>query len=110
MAEGFLNPSKSPERLGREIFEILLSRSFFQHAPNDESLFIMHDLMNDLATFVAGEFFLRFDNHMETNPEALVKYRHMSFTREEYVGYQKFEAFKGAKSLRTFFSSISRCG
>ncbi|KAM0009692.1 putative virus X resistance protein-like, coiled-coil [Helianthus debilis subsp. tardiflorus] len=104
MAEGFLNPSKSPERLGREYFEILLSRSFFQHAPNDESLFIMHDLMNDLATFVAGEFFLRFDNHMKTKTEALAKYRHMSFTREEYVGYQKFEAFKGAKSLRTFLA------
>ncbi|KAF5775810.1 putative virus X resistance protein-like, coiled-coil [Helianthus annuus] len=104
MAEGFLNPSKSPERLGREYFEILLSRSFFQHAPNDESLFIMHDLMNDLATFVAGEFFLRFDNHMKTKREALAKYRHMSFTREEYVGYQKFEAFKGAKSLRTFLA------
>ncbi|KAJ0665780.1 putative virus X resistance protein-like, coiled-coil [Helianthus annuus] len=102
MAEGFLNPSKSPERLGREYFEILLSRSFFQHAPNDESLFIMHDLMNDLATFVAGEFFLRFDNQMKTKTEALAKYRHMSFTREKYVGYQKFEAFKGAKSLRTF--------
>ncbi|KAJ0673176.1 putative leucine-rich repeat domain superfamily [Helianthus annuus] len=28
----------------------------------------------------------------------------MSFTREEYVGYQKFEAFKGAKSLRTFLA------
>ncbi|XP_022004729.1 putative disease resistance protein RGA4 [Helianthus annuus] len=102
MAEGFLNPSKSPERLGRECFDILLSRSFFQHAPNDESLFIMHDLMSDLATFVAGEFFLRFDNHMKTKTETLAKYRHMSFTREEYVGYQKFEAFKGAKSLRTF--------
>uniref|UniRef100_A0A251SNR9 Putative NB-ARC n=1 Tax=Helianthus annuus TaxID=4232 RepID=A0A251SNR9_HELAN len=104
MAEGFLNPSKSPERLGREYFEILLSRSFFQHAPNDESLFIMHDLMNDLATFVAGECFLRFDNHMKTKTEALAKYRHMSFTRDEYVGYQKFEAFKGAKSLRTFLA------
>ncbi|KAF5775846.1 putative virus X resistance protein-like, coiled-coil [Helianthus annuus] len=87
MAEGFLNPSKSPERLGREYFEILLSRSFFQHAPNDESLFIMHDLMNDLATFVAGEFFLSFDNHKKTKTEALAKYRHMSFTREEYVGW-----------------------
>ncbi|KAJ0483755.1 putative virus X resistance protein-like, coiled-coil [Helianthus annuus] len=104
MAEGFLNPSKSPERLGREYFEILLSRSIFQHAPNDESLFIMHDLMNDLATFVAGEFFLRFDNHVKTKTEALAKYRHMSFTREEYVGYQKFGAFKGAKSLRTFLA------
>ncbi|KAF5775903.1 putative virus X resistance protein-like, coiled-coil [Helianthus annuus] len=104
MAEGFLNLSKSPERLGREYFEILLSRSFFQHAPNDESLFIMHDLMNDLATFVAGDFFLRFDNHTKTKTEALAKYRHMSFTHEEYVGYQKFEAFKGAKSLRTFLA------
>ncbi|KAJ0673165.1 putative virus X resistance protein-like, coiled-coil [Helianthus annuus] len=104
MAEGFLNPSKSPERLGREYFEILLSRSFFQHAPNDESLFIMHDLMNDLATFVAGDFFLRFDNHMKTKTEALAKYRHMSFTRKKYVGYQKFEAIKGAKSLRTFLA------
>ncbi|XP_021979842.1 putative disease resistance RPP13-like protein 1 [Helianthus annuus] len=104
MAEGFLNPSKSPERLGREYFEILFSRSFFQHAPNDESLFIMHDLMNDLATFVAGEFFLRFDNHMKTKTETLAKYRHMSFTREKYVGYQKFEAIKGAKSLRTFLA------
>ncbi|KAM0069311.1 putative virus X resistance protein-like, coiled-coil [Helianthus debilis subsp. tardiflorus] len=56
MAEGFLSPSnatKSPERLGHDYFEILLSRSFFQHAPNDESLFIMHDLMNDLAMLVA---------------------------------------------------------
>ncbi|KAF5775832.1 putative P-loop containing nucleoside triphosphate hydrolase, leucine-rich repeat domain superfamily [Helianthus annuus] len=108
LAEGFLNQSKSPERLGHEYFEILLSRSFFQHAPNDESLFIMHDLMNDLATFVAGEFFLRFDNHMKTKTEALAKYRHMSFTREEYIGYQKFEAFKGAKSLRTFLAGVDK--
>ncbi|KAJ0860717.1 putative virus X resistance protein-like, coiled-coil [Helianthus annuus] len=107
MAEGFLNPSnatKSPERLGREYFEILLSRSFFQHAPNNESLFIMHDLMNDLAMLVARELFLRFDNHMKIGTEDLAKYRHMSFSRETYVGYHKFEAFKGAKSMRTLLA------
>ncbi|KAJ0483757.1 putative virus X resistance protein-like, coiled-coil [Helianthus annuus] len=107
MAEGFLNPSnatKSPERLGREYFEILLSRSFFQHAPNNESLFIMHDLMNDLAMFVAEEFFLRFDNQVKTKTEDLAKYRHMSFTREEYGGYHKFEAFKESKRLRTLLA------
>ncbi|XP_035838362.1 putative disease resistance RPP13-like protein 1 [Helianthus annuus] len=107
MAEGFLSPSnatKSPERLGHGYFEILLSRSFFQHAPNDESLFIMHDLMNDLAMLVAGELFLRFDNHMKIGTEHLAKYRHMSFSREKYVGYHKFEAFKGAKSLRTLLA------
>ncbi|KAJ0483699.1 putative leucine-rich repeat domain superfamily [Helianthus annuus] len=43
----------------------------------------MHDLMNDLATFVAGEYFLRFDNQMEMTEEALAKYRHMSFIRED---------------------------
>ncbi|KAJ0673201.1 putative virus X resistance protein-like, coiled-coil [Helianthus annuus] len=107
MAEGFLSPSnatKSPERLGHEYFEILLSRSFFQHAPNDESLFIMHDLMNDLAMLVAEDFFLRFDNHMKIGTDDLAKYRHMSFSREKYVGYHKFEAFKGAKSLRTLLA------
>ncbi|KAJ0788817.1 putative P-loop containing nucleoside triphosphate hydrolase, leucine-rich repeat domain superfamily [Helianthus annuus] len=98
------NAAKSPERLGHVYFEILLSRSFFQHAPNDESLFMMHDLMNDLSTFVAGEHFLRFENHMTTETEALEKYRHMSFTREEYVGHQKFEAFKRARSLRTLLA------
>ncbi|KAF5775839.1 putative virus X resistance protein-like, coiled-coil [Helianthus annuus] len=111
MAEGFLSPSnatKSPERLGHEYFEILLSRSFFQHAPNDESLFIMHDLMNDLAMLVAGELFLRFDNHMKIGTEDLANYRHMSFSREKYVGYHKFKAFKGAKSLRTFLA-VSLC-
>ncbi|XP_022033922.2 putative disease resistance protein At3g14460 [Helianthus annuus] len=55
--------------------------------------------MNDLATFVAGEFFSRDDNRMAT--EDLAKYRHMSFIRDEYVAYHKFEAFKRAKGLRT---------
>ncbi|KAJ0571122.1 putative P-loop containing nucleoside triphosphate hydrolase, leucine-rich repeat domain superfamily [Helianthus annuus] len=107
LAEGFLNQSttnKSIERLGHEYFENLLSRSFFQHAPNEESLFVMHDLMNDLATFVAGDTFFRVDNQMEMKKEILAKYRHISFVREKYVAYQKFEAFKGVKSLRTFLA------
>ncbi|KAL9997254.1 putative P-loop containing nucleoside triphosphate hydrolase, leucine-rich repeat domain superfamily [Helianthus debilis subsp. tardiflorus] len=109
MAEGFLNPSssnKSMERLGLEYFEELLSRSFFQHAPNDKSLFVMHDLLNDLATSIAGEFFSRFDIEMvpDVRKEALEKYRHMSFVRDQYVAYSKFDPFKRAKSLRTFLS------
>ncbi|MFS7925967.1 putative P-loop containing nucleoside triphosphate hydrolase [Helianthus anomalus] len=77
VAEGYLNESvanKSPECLGHECFEKLLSRSFFQRAPSGEPFFVMHDLMNDLATFVAGEYFLRFDNQMEMTEEALAKY------------------------------------
>ncbi|KAJ0478525.1 putative P-loop containing nucleoside triphosphate hydrolase, leucine-rich repeat domain superfamily [Helianthus annuus] len=102
-AEGFLCQSTSShsteESLGHELFDELFSRSFFQRAPNNESLFVMHDLMNDLATSVATEFFVRLDNESK---KMLEKYRHMSFVREEYVAYKKFEAFEKAKSLRTF--------
>ncbi|KAK9068260.1 hypothetical protein SSX86_012371 [Deinandra increscens subsp. villosa] len=107
MAEGYLNqPStnKSPERLGEEYFEKLFLRSFFQYAPNDKSFFVMHDLMNDFATFVAGEYFLRFEKQAEMADEALAKYRHMSFIHEDYVSYQKLKAFERAKSLRTFLA------
>ncbi|KAJ0478799.1 putative P-loop containing nucleoside triphosphate hydrolase, leucine-rich repeat domain superfamily [Helianthus annuus] len=107
VAEGYLNESlanKSPKCLARECFEKLLSRSFFQPAPSGEPFFVMHDLMNDLATFVAGEYFLRFDNQMEMAEEALAKYRHMSFIREEYVAFQKFGAFEKARSLRTLLA------
>ncbi|KAL4567586.1 hypothetical protein LXL04_023174 [Taraxacum kok-saghyz] len=110
MAEGFLqqsSTSKSMERLGLEYFEELSLRSFFQQAPNDKSLFVMHDLMNDLATSVAGEFFSRLDIDMKNNDrkdKALEKYRHMSFVCEEYMTFQRFSAIKGAKNLRTFLA------
>ncbi|KAJ0478825.1 putative P-loop containing nucleoside triphosphate hydrolase [Helianthus annuus] len=107
VAEGYLNESvanKSLECLGHECFEKLLSRSYFQRAPSGEPFFVMHDLMNDLATFVAREYFLRFDNQMEMTEEALAKYRHMSFIREEYVAFQKFGAFEKARSLRTLLA------
>ncbi|KAJ0478591.1 putative P-loop containing nucleoside triphosphate hydrolase, leucine-rich repeat domain superfamily [Helianthus annuus] len=109
MAEGFLNPSssnKSMERLGLEYLEELLSRSLLQHAPNDKSSFVMHDLLNDLATSVAREFFSRLDIEMvpDVRKEALKKYRHMSFVCDEYIAYPKFDPFKTAKSLRTFLS------
>ncbi|MFS7989924.1 putative virus X resistance protein-like, coiled-coil [Helianthus anomalus] len=107
MGEGFLsqsNATKSQEDFGKEDFEALLSRSFFQQAPNDESLYVMHDLMNDLATFVAEDFVLRFENRTEPGKEALTKYRHMSFIGEEYETYQKFEPFKRARSMRTLLA------
>ncbi|KAI3693304.1 hypothetical protein L6452_33138 [Arctium lappa] len=112
MAEGFLHQSAAStstiERLGHEYFEELLSRSFFHRAPDEESLFVMHDLMNDLATsVVAGEFFLRLDNGTtkDVRKDVLEKYRHMSFVCEEYIAYNKFKALKGAKNLRTFLAT-----
>ncbi|KAJ0672767.1 putative P-loop containing nucleoside triphosphate hydrolase, leucine-rich repeat domain superfamily [Helianthus annuus] len=114
MAEGFLNKStsnKQIELLGHDYFDELLLRSFFQHAPDNKSLFVMHDLINDLATSIAGEFFVRFDNETENRiqEQALEKYRHMSFVREEYVTYKKFDTFKRFKSSRTFLALEKSC-
>ncbi|XP_023770221.1 putative disease resistance protein At3g14460 [Lactuca sativa] len=108
MAEGFLQSTtnKTMERLGLEYFNALWSRSFFQPAPNDRSLFVMHDLMSDLATSVAGEFFSRVDigTEKEHRNESFEKYRHLSFVREEYMVSGRFEPLKGAKSLRTLIA------
>ncbi|PWA49812.1 NB-ARC domains-containing protein [Artemisia annua] len=109
MAEGFLHNSttvKSKKRLGEEYFQELLSRSFFQHAPHEESLFVMHDLMNDLATFVAGEFFVRLDLDVKKDvmKRDFKKFRHMSFVCQEYMTYNKFKAFERANSLRTLLA------
>ncbi|CBI23757.3 unnamed protein product, partial [Vitis vinifera] len=52
MAEGLLEQSKSkkrPEEVGNLYFEELLSKSFFQNSVSNESCFVMHDLVNDLA-------------------------------------------------------------
>ncbi|PWA63550.1 NB-ARC domains-containing protein [Artemisia annua] len=109
MAEGFLHNSatnKTMECLGEEYFQELLSRSFFQHVPDEESLFVMHDLMNDLATFVAGEFFSRLDLDMkkDVGKTDFKKFRHMSFVCEKYNTYNKFKAFERANHLRTFLA------
>ncbi|GJX18499.1 putative disease resistance RPP13-like protein 1 [Tanacetum coccineum] len=111
MAEGFLHLSTSStstqEHVGHAYFEALLSRSFFQIVPNEDSLFVMHDLMNELATSVAEDFFLRLDDGMDRDikKHVLDKYRHMSFVRERYETHKKFEAFKRTKSLRTFLAT-----
>ncbi|KAJ0717050.1 putative P-loop containing nucleoside triphosphate hydrolase, leucine-rich repeat domain superfamily [Helianthus annuus] len=110
-AEGFFQPTPSDstkETLGHKFFDELLSRSFFQHAPNNESLFVMHDLMNDLATSVATEFYFRLDNESGKNIKKmkLDKYRHMSFVREEYVAYEKLQVLEDAKCLRTFLATL----
>ncbi|GKC15433.1 NB-ARC domains-containing protein [Tanacetum coccineum] len=110
MAEGFLHQVSSStstkERFGQKCFDELLSRSFFQHSPNDESLFVIHDLMNDLATFVARDFCFRLEKELGKNVrrQALDKCRHISFVCEEYEAYMKFEGICRAECLRTFLS------
>ncbi|XP_042006909.1 putative disease resistance RPP13-like protein 1 [Salvia splendens] len=107
MGEGFLekqNSRKTKEELGLEYFNELLSRSFFQRASDRDEYFVMHDLINDLAQFVAGETCYRLDEKMDTNLEYKMptKARHGSFLRHEYEVFRKFKAFSEVQGLRIF--------
>ncbi|KAK6140416.1 hypothetical protein DH2020_025843 [Rehmannia glutinosa] len=107
MGEGFLeqpNARKRKEELGLEYFNELLSRSFFQRLSGCDSNFVMHDLINDLAQFVAGGTCYRLDEKMDTNQEYRVpeKARHGSFLRHEYEVFRKFYTFYQVQGLRTF--------
>ncbi|PON74341.1 NB-ARC domain, LRR domain containing protein, partial [Parasponia andersonii] len=92
--------STSNERMiefGEECFRDLISRSFFQPAAHeDESAFVMHDLMHDLANFVSGEFRFVMDDNDLSNFSS--KVRHLSYMGRDP---KKFEALSKTKGLRT---------
>ncbi|KAM4072792.1 hypothetical protein ACB094_11G166300 [Castanea mollissima] len=89
MAEDFLPKRGNLEEVGIEYFYDLVSRSFFQRSGGKNSYYVMHDLLNDLALFVSGEFCFR----METDN---------SYDLLKFDAYKKFEACLGAKGLRSF--------
>ncbi|MED6133318.1 hypothetical protein PIB30_027352 [Stylosanthes scabra] len=68
MAEDLLRPPKRGETLeevGCECFDDLASRLFFKQVEDDDDkYFVMHDLVHDLATFLAGEFYCRLSEEL----------------------------------------------
>ncbi|KAF3437496.1 hypothetical protein FNV43_RR20249 [Rhamnella rubrinervis] len=107
ISEDLLQPHrrKSLEEVGEEYFNELLSRSLFQQnneTKYDVRSFVMHDLVNDLAKFVVGDFVLRLD---ENNTHASVrKARYVSYVRSEGYKAKKFEVLFENKTLRMFLS------
>ncbi|XP_059439236.1 putative disease resistance RPP13-like protein 1 [Corylus avellana] len=107
MAEGLLHPRdgrKQMEDLGSEYFRNLLSRSFFQQSFEDGSRFLMHDLINDLAQWVAGDICFKMEDRVGGNNgrKHSRKTRHLSYLGGQYDGIQKFEIFYDFTCLRTF--------
>ena len=107
MAEGLIYQAegdKPMEDLGGEYFRDLLSRSFFQQSSSNKSRFVMHDLISDLAQWVAGISYFRLETKLEGNERSKVsrKARHLSFVGSRYDGAKKFEAISEFKHLRTF--------
>ncbi|QHO25797.1 Putative disease resistance RPP13-like protein [Arachis hypogaea] len=98
MAEDLLRPTENNtlEDIGCAYFDELVARSFFQLS---SELFVMHDLMHDLATFFAGKFFFRVDEF--GNPHmANSKSRHLSYNRHPISNFP--EAYNGTIYTRTF--------
>ncbi|QHN76013.1 Putative disease resistance RPP13-like protein [Arachis hypogaea] len=105
MAEDLLQPKENNalENVGCAYFDELVARSFFQPSNTNEKLFVMHDLMHDLATFFAGKFYFKVKEfghqHMIDN-----KTRHLSYAATEDEDSIKLfqEANNRAVHMRTF--------
>ncbi|KAF5447788.1 hypothetical protein F2P56_033311 [Juglans regia] len=103
MAEGFLpqGKDKTMEQIGDDYFADLVSRSLmFQQSREDSLRFVMHDLVNDLARFVSGQFTFRLEG--ENSPEIVNKTRHLSVAKTIVDTTKKYAALYEAKGLRTF--------
>ncbi|KAJ8759462.1 hypothetical protein K2173_007073 [Erythroxylum novogranatense] len=103
MAEGFLieqEGKETMEEVGEEYFEELVSRSFFQHVNNS---FVMHDLINDLARAVAGDFCFRSENQDSCRTFDRLRYFSCVAVKEESSSPQLSSIFK-SHLLRTFLS------
>ncbi|KAL6327951.1 hypothetical protein AAG906_031295 [Vitis piasezkii] len=106
MGEGFLhqvNRQKQMEEIGTEFFHELFARSFFQQSNHSSSQFVMHDLVHDLAQFVAGGVCFNLEEKIENNQQHTIceRARHSCFTQQVFEVAGKFKAFDTAKNLRT---------
>ncbi|KAG2671274.1 hypothetical protein I3760_14G126300 [Carya illinoinensis] len=109
MAEGLLQKSKDKtmEQVGDEYFFDLVSRSLlFQQYSSlyDSDQFGMHDLVNDLARFVSGQFIFRLEGG--NSLQVTNKTRHLSIVEKTVT----LEAIYEAKGLRTFLPLDGRNG
>ncbi|KAF5445246.1 hypothetical protein F2P56_034312 [Juglans regia] len=81
MAKGLihepLQAEEEMEDLGFEYFRNLLSRSFFQQSCINESKFVMHDLINDLAQSVAGNTCYRMEDRVGELPGSIGDLKHL---------------------------------
>ncbi|XP_062173764.1 putative disease resistance RPP13-like protein 1 [Alnus glutinosa] len=102
MAEGFLEETrnKTMEEIGHEYFLALASRSLFEQSSDDKSPFVMHDLVNDLAKFVSGQFTFRLG--VDHSQEIVDKTRHLSYVKSRYDNFKKFESIYETTRLHTF--------
>ncbi|GAU42795.1 hypothetical protein TSUD_34390 [Trifolium subterraneum] len=93
---------KSEEELGSDIFDDLESISFFQ---SFYDAFVMHDLVNDLAKSVSGEFCMQIEgSRVEGIPE---RTRHICLSLQSNCGDKLLESICEHKGLRSLIVECS---
>ncbi|MED6118992.1 hypothetical protein PIB30_007882 [Stylosanthes scabra] len=108
MAEDILQPmgKRTSEEIGCSYFNELVARSFFQPSSYNGSLFVMHDLMHDLATLFAEKFYFRvkeFNKPLNID----IKTRHLSFIVNHVFPISKLvEACSEVEHMRTFLFPV----
>ncbi|XP_057744498.1 disease resistance protein RGA2-like [Arachis stenosperma] len=94
---------ESLEEVGCKCFEELVSRLFFKKLQDDDEYFVMHDLLHDLAIFLAGDFYCRIEELGEQE-EKKVLTRHFSYfppARLDHPISKVFNSNAKLESLRT---------
>ncbi|KAL1366909.1 putative disease resistance RPP13-like protein 1 isoform X1 [Arachis hypogaea] len=102
MAEDLLRPptrGESLKEVGCKCFEELISRLFFKQ--DLYSYYKMHDLLHDLAIFLAGDFYCSLEEHDKAKDVTTLT-RHLSYEDLNHVLSQNFDSITKVKSLRTF--------
>ncbi|KAL3725294.1 hypothetical protein ACJRO7_030322 [Eucalyptus globulus] len=113
ITEGMLkqpNDSRTLEEVGDQCFSDLVSRSLLHRVSDVQSSFLevsdvelsfsMHDLVNDLARYVAGRSFFSLDGGNAHQVSSST--RHLSFVRTRYDVASRFRVLAGKMNLRTF--------
>ncbi|KAK4733235.1 hypothetical protein R3W88_007496 [Solanum pinnatisectum] len=113
MAEGFVQPMAqiTMEEVGNGNFTELQSRCFFQESSQNRSLFVMHDLVHDLALSVSRRTCIQLEENWKCRfYENCEKARYFSCIRSKYDVFRKFEMLSEMKRLRTFLPLASSEG
>ncbi|XVF24224.1 hypothetical protein REPUB_Repub13aG0109300 [Reevesia pubescens] len=104
MAEGLIQQGQQSMDLGHEYFQQLCCRSLFQQSSQDKSRFFMHDLINNLAQWAAGDVCFRLQCKLNDDKQSKGpgNVRHSSYFRGNYDNYKRIEDLYNVESLRTF--------
>ncbi|XP_014492651.1 putative disease resistance RPP13-like protein 1 [Vigna radiata var. radiata] len=103
MTENFLHcshHSRTPEDVCQQYFNDLLSRSFFQQLDEKEEVFVMHDLVHDLAKYVGGDMYFMWE--VGKSDKIQKDTRHFSVKLRYNQYFDGFGKLCNSERLRTF--------